>query len=56
MELKEIGKDLYDVSAWIDEGIGSPGTAERAANMQLAQEEYNEQVILDESHGTDTTN
>lgn len=40
-------KDLYDVSAWIDEGIGAPGSAERAASMERAQEEYNAQIILD---------
>lgn len=52
MDLKEIGKDLYDVSAWIDEGIGAPGTAERAANLKLAQEEYDAHVILDENTAT----
>lgn len=29
MELKEINKDIYDVDAWLDEGLGKEGTAER---------------------------
>lgn len=29
MELKEIGKDLYDIDAWLDEGLGKEGSAER---------------------------
>ena len=29
MGLKEIRKDIYDVDAWIDEGIGAVGTPKR---------------------------
>lgn len=29
MELKEISKDIYDVDAWLDEGLGKEGTPER---------------------------
>ena len=29
MQLKEISKDIYDVDAWLDEGLGAEGTAER---------------------------
>ena len=27
MKLKEIGKDIYDVDVWIDEGIGAPNVS-----------------------------
>ena len=47
MELKKIGENLYDVSAWIDEGLGMPGTPERQAHEDKAWEEYNAQVLLD---------
>lgn len=29
MMLKEISKDIYDVDAWLDEGLGKEGTPER---------------------------
>lgn len=47
MELKQTGDNLFDVSAWIDEGIGAPGTAERKANMEKAYEEYSAQILQD---------
>ena len=34
MELKEIGKDLYDIDAWLDEGLGKEGSAEREKNRE----------------------
>ena len=42
MELKEIGKDLYDIDAWLDEGLGKEGSAEREKNR-----EYNAQILLE---------
>ena len=47
MELKEINKDIYDVDAWLDEGLGKEGTAEREKNRDKAWEEYNAQILLD---------
>lgn len=47
MALKEIGKDIYDVDAWIDEGIGAVGTPQREKAMEEAWEEYNAQILLD---------
>lgn len=47
MALKRIDENLFDVNAWVDEGIGAPGTAERAANMEKAYEEYNAQILQD---------
>ena len=47
MNLKEIKKDIYDVDAWIDEGIGAVGTQQRAKAMEEAWEEYNAQILLD---------
>lgn len=47
MNLKEIDKDLYDVSAWIDDELGKPGTPEREQAAQRAWEEYNAQILLD---------
>lgn len=47
MNLKEIDKDLYDVSAWIDDELGKPGTPEREEATQKAWEEYNAQILLD---------
>lgn len=29
MMLKEISKDIYDVDAWLDDGLGKEGTPER---------------------------
>lgn len=47
MGLKEIRKDIYDVDAWIDEGIGAVGTPQREKTMEEACEEYNAQILLD---------
>ncbi len=47
MKLKEIGKDIYDVDAWIDEGIGAPGTEKRQKAEELAIAEFNAQLLLD---------
>lgn len=47
MKLKEIDKDIYDVDAWIDEGIGAPGTEKRRAAEELAIAEFNAQLLLD---------
>ena len=47
MELKEIGKDLYDIDAWLDEGLGKEGSAEREKNREKAWEEYNAQILLE---------
>ena len=47
MALKEINKDIYDVSAWIDEQMGMPGSQERMANEEKAWEEYQAQILLD---------
>lgn len=47
MELKEISKDIYDVDAWLDEGLGKEGTPEREKNREKAWEEYNAQILLE---------
>ncbi len=47
MQLKEISKDIYDVDAWLDEGLGKAGTPEREKNREKAWEEYNAQILLD---------
>ena len=47
MELKEISKDIYDVSAMIDEVLGKEGSPERERNRERAWEEYNAQILLD---------
>ena len=47
MKLKEISKDIYDVDAWLDEGLGAEGTPERERNREKAWEEYNAQILLD---------
>ena len=47
MPLKEIRKDIYDVDAWIDEGLGAVGTPQREKAMEEAWEEYNAQILLD---------
>lgn len=41
MMLKEIGKDIYDVDAWLDEGLGKEGSPEREKNREKAWKEYN---------------
>ena len=47
MQLKEISKDIYDLDAWLDEGLGKEGTSEREKNREKAWEEYNAQILLD---------
>lgn len=47
MQLKEISKDIYDVSALLDEVLGKEGTPEREKNCEKAWEEYNAQILLD---------
>ena len=47
MGLKEISKDIYDVSAMLDEMLGAEGTKEREKNRERAWEEYNAQILLD---------
>lgn len=47
MELKEISKDLYDVSALLAEEFGEIGTPEREKAVEKAWEEYNAQILLD---------
>ena len=43
MQLKEISKDIYYVSAMLDEVLGAEGTPER----EKAWEEYNAQILLE---------
>ena len=47
MPLKEISKDTFDVSAFLDETLGKEGTPEREKNRERAWEEYNAQILLD---------
>lgn len=47
MALKEISKDIYDVSAELERRFGAVGTPERAKAMDEAWEEYNAQILLD---------
>lgn len=47
MELKEISKDIYDVSAMLDEVLGKEGSPERERYRERAWEEYNAQILLD---------
>nr|MBP7471517.1 helix-turn-helix transcriptional regulator [Prevotella sp.] len=47
MELKKISDNIYDVDAWLDEGLGKEGSPERKINRDKAWEEYNAQVLLD---------
>ena len=47
MQLKEISKDIYDVSAMLDEVLGAEGTPERERNREKAWEEYNAQILLE---------
>lgn len=47
MKLKEISKDIYDVDAWIDEGLGAMGTESRRNAEELAVAEFNAQLLLD---------
>lgn len=41
------GKDICDADAWIDEGIGAPGTEKRKKAEKLAIAEFNAQLLLD---------
>lgn len=43
----EIRRDIYDVSAMLDEELGAPGTDERIENESIAWEEYNAQILLE---------
>lgn len=47
MRLKEISKDIYDMSALLDEELCAMGTPERQNNTDKAWEEYNAQILLD---------
>ncbi|MBQ8242211.1 MAG: helix-turn-helix transcriptional regulator [Bacteroides sp.] len=47
MKLKEISKDIYDVSALLDEELGAMRTTERQQNTDKAWEEFNAQILLD---------
>lgn len=47
MQLKEVSKDIYDVSALLDEVLGKEGTPQREKNREKAWEEYNAQILLD---------
>lgn len=47
MKLKEIRKDIYDVSASLDEEFGEIGTPEREKAVKRAWREYNVQILLD---------
>ena len=40
-------EDIYDLDAWLDEGLGAEGTAEREKNREKAWEEYNGQILLE---------
>lgn len=44
---KRNNNDIFDVDAWLDEGLGKEGTPEREANREKAWEEYNAQILLD---------
>lgn len=44
---KRNSNDIFDVDAWLDEGLGKEGTPEREANREKAWEEYNAQILLD---------
>ncbi len=45
MQLKEISKDIYDLDAWFDEGLGAEDTPEREKNREKAWEEYNAHIV-----------
>ena len=47
MKAKETSKDIYDVSALLDEVLGKEGSAEREKAREKAREEYNAQILLD---------
>ena len=47
MKAKETSKDIYDVSALLDEVFGKEGSAEREKAREKAWEEYNAQILLD---------
>lgn len=47
MALKQISKDIYDVSAWVDEQLGMAGTPERMAHEEKAWEEYQARILVD---------
>lgn len=47
MKAKEISRNLYDISALIDEELGKPGTLQREMETDRAWTEYNAQILLD---------
>ncbi|MDR2968797.1 MAG: helix-turn-helix domain-containing protein [Tannerellaceae bacterium] len=47
MELKEISKDVYDVSGYLAKEFGEIGSPEREESTKKAWEEYNAQILLD---------
>ncbi len=47
MKLKRIDRDLYDVSALMDDVLGKEGSPEREKNRERAWEEYNAQILLE---------
>lgn len=47
MPLKRTAKDIYDVDAWLDEGLGKEGSLEREKNREKAWEEYNARILLE---------
>ncbi|MDR1755661.1 MAG: helix-turn-helix domain-containing protein [Culturomica sp.] len=47
MKLREISKDVYDVSGYLAEEFGAIGTPEREESTSKAWEEYNAQILLD---------
>ena len=47
MKQKETSKEIYDISALLDEELGKEGTLERERNRERAWEEYNAQILMD---------
>ncbi len=47
MQVKEIDKDIYDYSAYLDEQFGAIGTPQRAAVVEKAWEDYNAQILYE---------
>ena len=47
MKLKEISKEVYDVSALLDETLGKEGSPERIQHRNKAWEEYNASILLE---------
>jgi DNA-binding XRE family transcriptional regulator len=55
MKLREISKDIYDVSGSLAMEFGETGTPEREKSIQKAWEEYNAQILLDARKNTGLT-